>query len=526
MADESDRRGARRGLVRQSGVTGVAAAAAVASGLLLDVAIAAALGADASSDAFFAAATIPLGIVAIVMVAANQALVPSIATWLTTLGAPETRSLVAAITNWTAIAGFAIAAVVALLAGPLMRLTAPGFDPATAALAADALRLLIFLAPLVMLAEVLRAHLNAHHHVVAPAAMNVVLNGVAAIVVVAAAEPDARVVAGGYVIGGVAQLLYMGVMAWRIGWRWRPTLLRGHPAIAATARLVVRPIAGAGLNPVARIGEQMFVSFLPAGSLTIMRYGYRLVSAVGGAVMFRSVMVALLPRLTKATAAHREAQVRSLTSLGFRLITLLSVCLAALLAVLAQPAVVALFRRGRFTAADTALLGVTLAVYALSVPGSGIQRALLAPFFAALDTTTPLRNTVYGVAANLAFIPVLLPLFGRTERAIIAVALAYSLAQYVNVAHAWERLHAGLGIRIEGAVRIVAQASAAGVAAAAVMVGCRALIDLGAIDGRWVLLGVTALIGVVGVAVFAAITAGLALPDLRRLRGGGEAQPT
>ena len=216
---------------------------------------------------------------------------------------------------------------------------------------------------------------------------------------------------------------------------------------------------------------------------------------------------------------------RSLTSLGFRLITLLSVCLAAVLAVLAQPAVVALFRRGRFTASDTALLGVTLAVYALSVPGSGIQRALLAPFFAALDTRTPLRNTVYGVIANLAFIPVLIPLFGRDERAIIAVALAYSLAQYVNVAHAWERLHRALAIRIEGAGRILVQAVVAGAASAAVMIGCRVVIDLGQIDGRWALLAVTALIGVVGVAVFAAITAGLALPDLRRLRGG-DAQPT
>ena len=110
MGDEGSRGGRRRGLVRQSGVTGVAAAAAVASGLVLDVAIAAALGADASSDAFFAAATIPLGIVAIVMVAANQALVPSIATWLTTLGAPETRSLVAAIAKPTTAVQFVIAA--------------------------------------------------------------------------------------------------------------------------------------------------------------------------------------------------------------------------------------------------------------------------------------------------------------------------------------------------------------------------------------------------------------------------------
>lgn len=69
--------------MRQSGLTSVAAAAAVASGLVLDVSIAASFGAGRATDAFFVAARIPLGLVAIVMVAANQALVPSISTWLT-----------------------------------------------------------------------------------------------------------------------------------------------------------------------------------------------------------------------------------------------------------------------------------------------------------------------------------------------------------------------------------------------------------------------------------------------------------
>jgi murein biosynthesis integral membrane protein MurJ len=514
--------GGRRHIVRQTGATGLAAAGSVASGLVLDVAIAATLGAGATSDAFFAAATIPLGIVAIVMVAANQALVPAIATWLTSREDRETRDLVAGVATWTAIGGFGLAILIALLAGPIVRITAPGFDDATADLAAGALRVMVFLAPLVMLSEVLRAHLNAHQRVVAPAAMNVVLNAVAAIVIVAATRPDARVIAAAYVAGGVAQLLYMSAMAARTGFRWRPTLMRGHPEIAATGRLMIRPMAGAGLNPLARIGEQMFVSFLPAGSLTIMRYGYRLVSAVGGAVLFRSVMVTLLPRLTKATAAGRTEQVRSLTSLGFRLMAVLSLCLAAVMAVLAEPGAIALFLRGRFTAADTALLGVTLAVYALSVPGSGLQRALLAPFYARLDTKTPLRNTFYGVVANLALIPVLLPLFGRTERAIIAVALAYSLAQYVNVAHAWERMHRALAITIDRAARTLATSLVAAAASAAVMLGMRAGLGLDDVQGRWSLLALIALTGVVGVGVFAGITAWFAAPDIRRLKRGGE----
>ena len=516
-------RGARR-LIRQSGTTSVAAGAAVVSGLVLDVAIAATLGANVSSDAFFAAATIPLGIVAIVMVGANQALVPAISTWLVRKDEAETWRLVSAIFNLTALLGGLLTVAAIALAGPLMRATAPGFEPSTVSLAAATARIMILVAPLVALAEVLRALLNARHRFAAPAAMNVVMNGVAAGAVVLVAGADPRGIAWAYVIGAAAQLVFMVAMALRGGWRWKATLAVRDPDVRATGRLLVRPLAGAGLNPLARVGEQMFVSFLPAGSLTIMRYGYRLVSAIGGAVLFRSVMVVLLPRLTKATAAGDEREVRQLTRLGFRIMLVLTVGLTAVMAVLAKPAAIALFHRGRFTRDEAALLGVTLAVYAASVPGSGIQRSLLAPFFARLDTSTPLRNTLYGVVANLALVPVCIAFFGHTDRAVIGVAIAYSVAQYVNVGHAWARLRA-TGIPIAGLGRMLAPLLVAAAASTAVMVGGSAALHLSAPHHRLALLVQTALVGLVGAGVFGGVAALLGLDDLRRLRRAGPSQP-
>src|SRR4051794_37325009 len=78
---ERPRQPARRRIVRQSGFTSIAAGAAVLSGLALDVAIASRFGAGGASDAFFVAARLPLGLVAIIMVGANQALVPLFSVW-------------------------------------------------------------------------------------------------------------------------------------------------------------------------------------------------------------------------------------------------------------------------------------------------------------------------------------------------------------------------------------------------------------------------------------------------------------
>jgi putative peptidoglycan lipid II flippase len=193
---------------------------------------------------------------------------------------------------------------------------------------------------------------------------------------------------------------------------------------------------------------------------------------------------------------------------------MLSIPLSGLMLVLAEPAAVAVFHRGRLTRDDAVLLGIALAVYAVSLVGSAVQRAMLAPFFARFDTHTPLRNTVYGVVANLALVPLLVLPFGRDNaNGILGVAAAYSLAQYVNVGHAWYRMHRDLDIRLDGLAPFVWRLVAATVVMTAVLVAGFVAFDLGAPHGRWVLLLETCLVGAVGLVVLAGVL---------KLFGGGE----
>jgi putative peptidoglycan lipid II flippase len=491
----SDR--ARR-IVRQSGYTTLVAAVGVATGLVLDVAIAARYGAGPATDAFFVAARIPLGLVAILMVGAHQALVPVITTSLEHRGEGPTSKLVSTLFTGTAIAGLGVVSLVVVLAEPLMRLTAPGLSRAGIEDAADLTRILFLIVPLTGAAEVLRAALNARYSFVAPAAMHAVMNVVAAALVWTVTD-DIVSVAWAYVAGASVQLAFMLVAGTARGVRPRVSLRLRDPEVVAAAALTVRPLAGASLNPIARVGEQLFVSFLPAGSITILNYGYRLISAIGGAVLFRSVMVALLPRLTAATARNDRAAVERLTTLGLRIMLAVSLSLTPFMAVLATPTAVVLFRRGSFTRDDAILLGFVLAAYAGSLVGSAVQRALLAPFYARLDTRTPFRNTLYGVGAGLALVPALVLPFGGREEAVIGVAIAYSLSQYVHVAHAiwWLRR---IGIQIRGIwPSLVRWGAAAAVAGAILLLGHSAF-DLGRPAARAELLLELVLVGFAGLA--------------------------
>lgn len=494
-------KGKSTGIVRQSGLTSIAAGAAIVAGLFLDVSIAARFGAGALTDSFFVGARIPIALAAVVMVGANQSLVPMISNRLLERGEEYTWRFVSLLFTATLVIGTGVWAFAAAIAGPLMRATAPGLPAHEIALAAQVARIMFLLVPLISLAEVMRALLNARYAFVAPAVMNVVMNGLAAVLILFFAHRLITRLAWAYVIGAVAQLMFMIVMAYREQFRFHPALDFRDPDVVAMGRLSVRPLAAAGLNPIVRVAEQSFVSFLPPGSITIVNYAYRLISALGGTVFFRSVVVALVPRLTEATAKKDQAKIVQVTRLGVRIMFFLSFPLTAFVAVLAHPTTAVIFSRGRFAANNAALLAVVLGVYAASLVGAGVQRALLAPFFARLDTRVPLRNSVYGTIGNLVFLPIVL--FWRGDQnAVIGIALAYSVAQYVNVAHAWYRLSKIMDRPLRGMGPWLVRLSAATAIATGFLVAMYQLLDLGAPAGRYEIAAKTALAAGVGGLVF------------------------
>lgn len=457
--------------------------AGVIAGLILDISIAWRFGAGAKTDEFFVAARIPIGLVAVITAAANQALVPAFRTSLTQRGDRSTDRLISMVIAVVLIVGAALVLLTWLIAGLFVHITAPGLPVGEFSTAASMVPVMFAMVPLVAIAEVMRAYLNARFAFVAPALMTVVLNGLAAAMIIVLPVfgwKEIFLVAIAFVSGAAAQLVFMCTMAIRRGLRLRPALDLGDEQLRFVGKLCVRPLGAAGLNPVARLGEQLLVSYLPTGSISVLNYGFLINSAVGGTVFFRSVIVALVPRLTDAHNHGGQVEVRRITGLGVRIMLAISLPLAAFMALLGKPAAVAVFDRGKFTLIEAGLLGSVLIVYSLSLVGQALQRALLAPFYARLDTRTPLRNALYGTAANLVLLPLLVLPFGlHNTNAIIGVALAYSLAQYVNAGHAWYRLTQTDGNPLRGVLPFAVRLLIASALSAVGMIGASLVLHLG-----------------------------------------------
>ena len=435
----------RRGFVRQSILTAGAAGLALVTSLLLDVAIGATFGAGQATDAFFVASRIPIGICTVLAVGGNQALVPIISMAMARNGHQEDRRFVSGLVSGSVLVAGGIALVGSVVAVPLVRLTAPGLPGTDVATTAHMLQIMFAVVPVAAATEVVRAYLNARHASIAPAAMNVALSVVAAGIVLGLASENIEIVAWAYLAGASARLVFIGVFAFRQGFRYRPVWGVNDPAVHEAARLCVRPLVGASLIPSARIGEQALVSFLPPGSITVLNYGYRLVSGMGGSVFFRSVIVVLVPRLTEATAAGDRDKVLSITAVGVRVMLAISLVMTVGLMVLAEPLVQVLFRRGNFDQSDAASLALVMTFLSLNFVGDSLQRVFLAPFFARLDMKVPFRNSVYGVITNLVLLPVFVLPFREGRSALLGAVAAFVLAQFVCVGHAYWRLRRDVG---------------------------------------------------------------------------------
>jgi putative peptidoglycan lipid II flippase len=496
-----DSRPGPAGLIRQSGLTSVTAAASIASGLLLDAVIAARFGAGTRSDAFFVAARIPIGLTIFVLSGATQALVPTFSLWLVRKQPREWSRLVSLVLTSVLLIGGAVALVGAAAAGPIMRMTAPGLSAEGADLAASLARLLFLIVPLGAAAEVLRALLNARRASVLPAAMNIAMSGTAAILVVAFADGRIDRVAQAYVVGATAQLLFILFLTHRHGFRYRPRWPFGVDEVREVGRLSVRPLASSGTQLVTRLGEQLLVSFLPAGSISILNYGNRLIGAIGGSVFFRSVIVGLLPRLTHAAAKDDRRAFEETTRIGVRIMLAISLPLTAFMAVLAEPAAFVIFRRGNLSPADARLLGLVLAVYSASLIGAALQRVLLGTFLARLETRVQLRNTIYGALVNLALVyPLVLLLGPHDPHAVLAVPIAYGCAQVVNVAHAWARMRSDLGVSLLGLGRFGLRLAAASLVATGGMIAASSSLGLSNPAPRFELALRTVAVALVGAA--------------------------
>ena len=439
---------------------------AVGAGLALDLTLALLLGAGSETDALFVALRIPLGVAVFFPPTAIQVLVPAISGWLEVRDVRETNAQTSAMLVAT-LALTGLVAVAGILCAPqLVRVMAPGLDPAIHDLAATLARVAFLMIPPAAASQVLRAYRHAHRrHGLATALQGVL--GVTIVATLLVVGASVQVAVWAFVVGASLQFLVAWILARASGFSFVP----GRVLTQETRKLgrrSLRPLAASGVQLATRLAEQMVASFLPPGSITILTYANQLIRAIGGTLFFGPVVTAFIGPMSRLYALGDRIAVRVLLRDGLRIVLLIAASLTTLVALAGSPFVAGLFALGDFTSGQAQLLGIMVGVFSLSLPTAALQRMLLGATFARLDTSPYLRNTLYGAIANLVLLGGLAAGW-HWPLELLIVPIAYSLAQIVNAGHAASVVRRQLGSVLPDLREALAPLVVIGAAAAAMV---------------------------------------------------------
>ena len=394
----------KRQIVRSSVVVGFFSLLGGLTGILVETSIAAKLGLSRGSDTFYVAFTVPYILTTLLYATGQFSLVPFFGTLEARHSTEELwRGFSYALNGVLAVMG-TIALLGAAAAPWIIRGIAPGFTSAQTETATQLSRWLFFLIVPAGAAEVFRSFLLSQRRFALSSAAGFFRNTVVIAGVIGAfSRLGYYSIVLGYLAGYTLQFCILGVQI-LISFPARYTLtLRGSgEAFRNLHGAGGAQLGGALVWQVVVVVERIIASFLPAGTLTALNYGMKIMTALSE-LLGGSVGTATLPALSRAVARKALREERKIFQDTLE-ISLVFVLPASVFCVLLHRNIIKLvFERGHFTADATALLSMVFLYYSLSLLPYSFIRTLTFYFFARHEGTVFLRFATLLYASTVAF---------------------------------------------------------------------------------------------------------------------------
>ncbi len=371
-------------------------------GLAREMIIARQFGTSLELAAYLAAFRIPDFIFYLIAGGAlGSAFIPTFTGYLALKDEEEAWRLASAVFNLLGLLLAGVALIAAILAPWLARLIVPGFDPATQALTARLMRIML-IAPVVFgLSGLFMGILNSYQHflapALAPALYNLAIIGGALIL-----GPTMGVY--GLALGVVAgAFLHLGVqipVLRRLGVRYVPLLGLHHPGVQEVIRLMGPRVLGLAAVQVNFVVNTILASGLGAAALPALNYAWLLMMLPQG-VFAMAVATAAFPTFSELAALRERAALRHTLSATLRAVLYLTVPAGIGLLLLRRPIIALLLERGAFTAASTEAVAFALQFYAVGLFAHAGVEIMARAFYALHDTRTPVAVSLGAMTGNV-----------------------------------------------------------------------------------------------------------------------------
>lgn len=374
------------------------------SGILVETSIAANLGLSLSSDTFYAAFTIPYIITNLLTATGQFSLVPFFASLDSTRDEKELWHGFSYVVNIIFLGLGTIAAAGAAASPWIIHGIAPGFTPQQDALAAQLSRWLFLIIIPAGIGEALRSLLLSRHYFALSTASGFIRN-VASIVVIFIGfhRYGPQSIFLGYLAG---YLLQLAILGFQIAMAFRPryslTLTASGESFRNLRGAGTAQLGGALAWQGVVVVERIIASFLPAGTLTALNYGFKILGTLAE-LLGGSVGTAALPVLSRAVAARDQEREHKTFRDTLEISLLLVAPMAVFCLTLSHNIIRLVFQRGNFTPAATDLMSSVFFYYSFSLVFFALIRLLSFYLFARLEPGTYIRLSLFQYGLNILF---------------------------------------------------------------------------------------------------------------------------
>ena len=423
----------RGNMVRDASVVGGATVLSRVLGLGRDAVMAAIFGATPAADAFFVAFRIPNLMRQLFGEGAlASAFIPVYTDILEKEGKSKAGQFAGNLFSLLILVLTILTALGVIFAPYLVKVIAFGFVPGSEVFNLTVLLTRWMLPYMVFIcaAALGMGILNSHRHFLVPAAAPALLNVsiiIAALYVAPNLDVPITALAWGVLAGGVLQLMVQlppmkkrGVIP-RIG---IPVLT---PEVRRMAVIMGPAVLGVAVYQFNILVDTLLATFLPAGSITYLWYGNRIMQFPLG-VFGIALATAALPTLSSQVAEGRHDDFRQTVSFSLGLTAFIGIPAALGLIALNEPVMATLFGRGAFNAVDVSGAAKALLYYAIGLPFFIGVKILGRAFFALENTRTPFIAAGTALVVNVVLNLMLMGPMGHA-----GLALATSLASGVNL---------------------------------------------------------------------------------------------
>jgi putative peptidoglycan lipid II flippase len=397
-------------------------------GFIREASLAKVFGATSAIDAYLVAQTIPYLLFATISYALTTTFIPLYAHTREERG-QEAAFRFANTVIWAVLAlGLFFVLVGELLAVPLVRLVAPGFQGEVAELTVYLSRIIFPMMICQLLSGVMIGMMQAGGEFAVSTGAGMIQNAVIiGSILLFGPQYGITAVAVGTLAGVLLAMMVKVPCLRRMGFRCVNSLGLDRTGLRRLAVLIVPAVVGGGAGQLNTLVDRVLASGLPEGRVAALSYANRLMQLVPS-IVGSSIVTVTYPTLAKLAAREEWERFSAGLVDALSLIHFLLAPIAMGVLVLREPLVRLVYERGAFDAVATQQTAWALLFLSLGIATSTMRDMVSRAFFTIQDTTSPMVLGLITVGVNIALNLLLL---GPLEQG--GLALATTVAGIVGL---------------------------------------------------------------------------------------------